>query len=283
MNYINVLVETDPDFFCMYPESFLAIPRDCGRLILASVNAYYLAIWTAVEPGLGIIASSFATTRPLFRLLTARFRKGSWTFTSSNSGSGGYGNGYGAKQDLTGDSSNHEETVKSGDFILQTTAISQTKNKRSPSQSSTAPLRPDQLGVLPHISPGSPMTTSRLVRSPSPTVASPVNILSIDPIREEERPRTMPTHLDDLSREELILHIEQLQAEAREWRKVKQLLASKRGQGGLPLGIFEAPSIQSDVFSTTSTYTGTSQFRSRMAVQDDTTHDFNKGKWPLKE
>jgi hypothetical protein len=117
-------------------------------------------------------------------------------------------------------------------------------------------------------------------------VGSQANVMSIQPIREEGRPITHPTHLDELSREELIQHIEELQAEAREWRKVKHLLASKRGQGGLPLGIFGTPSINSDSFSTTSTFTGSSQLGYKGAAgtaQDDTVHDFDRGKWPLKE
>lgn len=54
------------------------------------MDANLLSIWSAVEPGLGIIASSLATLRPLFRGL---FRTGTTNMGSSSNNNGGTGHG----------------------------------------------------------------------------------------------------------------------------------------------------------------------------------------------
>ena len=52
------------------------IPRLATATETWFMDANLIAIWSAVEPGLGIIASSLATLRPLFRGL---FRTGNTT------------------------------------------------------------------------------------------------------------------------------------------------------------------------------------------------------------
>jgi hypothetical protein len=219
-----VLVETDPGFFCMYIETLQVIKVHLANFQPLD-NSFYLGVWSVMEPGLGIIATSLATTRPLFRRITSWHRNRKLSTGSSNSSSG-----FAHKPSDISYSSNgyQSDTEKFVDIILRTTTVSRTQNTRS-----TTPMQLKQSGGLSHTSPN--FGTQRpLSRVGSPTVLAKNSI-------QEEMPQHGQKPLVDMSRAELVQHIEKLQSEAREWRQWKQRLALRQGaQGGLPLGIFDS-------------------------------------------
>jgi hypothetical protein len=72
IDYIGVLASTSQTFFCKFKFS---ISISITLLTLLD-NSLFLAIWSTVEPGLGIIASSAAITRPLFLKAARSVRSG---------------------------------------------------------------------------------------------------------------------------------------------------------------------------------------------------------------
>jgi hypothetical protein len=63
-----------------FVRQFLSFPRDADE----TDNGANLVIWSAVEPGLGIIAGSIATLRPLLRHITDHTSSTNTTLVSSN-------------------------------------------------------------------------------------------------------------------------------------------------------------------------------------------------------